>query len=182
MDRDETYANALKVSEADYRRQVRQERFLSTAARRDNALKSAIAEMNAETDTDHQEWLEEIGPKTGKVMSEKLYSTIIDDKEIFGYKRAIASDGKVIFEEHGTSALHKVAADAVNAVVPYSVGITFLGGNNKVYNYHADDGEFAVGDLLMGDNGSYAEVVEVNTKSEVANKRFAGWKLNATKL
>lgn len=57
------------------------------------------------------------------------------------------------------------------------------GSAGKAYSYWADKGEFKVGDLLLDRNNmSYAEVVEVDTKSKLASKRFSGWKVNATKI
>lgn len=106
----------------------------------------------------------------------------LTEGETTTYVRRVGTDGSLaVVKDANTGSLRAVDPKLLEEVLPYSVGIRFL-GNSTVYNYLADEGQFAVGDLLLVDSGGHATVVSLNTKSRRATKRFSGWKLQATPL
>lgn len=100
----------------------------------------------------------------------------------FGHRLAVNSQGMWIMEERGTGLVHVMPKELVIEVMPYTVGIKFIGGS-RVYHYYAKEGQVNVGDLVMLDKGgaqSFAEVVEVDTKSRVANVWLTGWRVGVS--
>lgn len=120
--------------------------------------------------------------KEPEEMTNVLFKLKEDDKEV--YVRKIGQDGNmVVIKEENTGNLRAVDPALLEEVLPYTVAIKFLGGNGTTYHYFADEGEFAKDDLLVDNpSGNYAMVMGTNTKSKSANKRFKGWKVNATPL
>lgn len=116
-----------------------------------------------------------------KDMTKVLYQ--LADTEMYCYRIATDSQGRAVIEIKGTNEIRAVDPKDLVEVLPYSVGIQFAGGST-VYHYWATPGELAVGDMLIGgnDGASIALVKEIDTKSRRADKRFAGWKVNATRL
>ena len=118
-----------------------------------------------------------------ETMTNKLYEITINEETKFGTKLAVNSSGEWVMEIKGTGEVLAVKEDQCQKVVPYSVAIVFLDNKGKKFHYLADKGEFEVGDLLIGGNfTSLAQVKEVDTKNEVATKRFEGWKIQATPI
>lgn len=110
----------------------------------------------------------------------------LTEGETTTYVRRVGTDGSLaVVKDANTGGLRAVDPKLLEEVLPFSVGIRF-GGNSTTYHYHADKGQFSVGDLLLADSNGhanvYAHVVSVDTKSRRATKRFSGWKLAATLL
>lgn len=114
-----------------------------------------------------------------------LFKITVDGKDVYGNQLAIGSDGLAIFEERGTSTIHKVLPSAIEEVLPYTVGIKYA-GNSTLYHYYAIEGDVKVGDFLLKTDGtkgvSIATVMKIGTKSRAANKFFEGVKLATTPL
>lgn len=113
-------------------------------------------------------------------MSNTLYR--LTEGDTTTYVRRVGTDGSLaVVKDANTGSLRAVDPRLLEEVLPYSVGIKFL-GNSTTYHYLANEGQFDVGNLLLADSGTHAQVVAVNTKSRRATKRFEGWKLNAIRL
>jgi hypothetical protein len=111
-------------------------------------------------------------------MTNKLYKTL--DGKRYGEYRAKDGNNILLFM-NDTNTYEAFDPSAIKRVMPFTYDIIFS-GNGTVYSYIGTDGEVAVGDLLLGDSMTIAQVVAVNTESEKANKRFVGVKLVTTPL
>lgn len=102
--------------------------------------------------------------------------------ETFCTKLAAASGGRTVVEIKGSGEVKAIETAKLEEVLPYTVGIKYLNGSNTSTTYHflADEGIFAVTDLLIDEeSGHLAKVTEVNSKSKRATRHFKGWKLKA---
>lgn len=116
--------------------------------------------------------------KEEKQMTAKLYKTVENGR----YGEYKANDGdKLLLLMQDTGSYEAFTADAIKRVMAFTFDVMF-NGQGKVYSYLGTEGEVAAGDLLLGDDMSFARVVAVGTESETATKRFKGTKLVGTRL
>lgn len=111
-------------------------------------------------------------------MTHKLYKTVADAR--YGEYRAKDGD-KILLLMSDSGAYEAFAPEAIKRVMPYTYDVMFT-GTGKAYSYIGTEGEVAVGDILLGDSMTLAQVVAVGTESESATKRFKGAKLVTTPL
>jgi hypothetical protein len=111
-------------------------------------------------------------------MTNKLYKTL--DGNRYGEYRAKDGNNILLFMSD-TNTYEAFDPGAIKRVMPFTYDVIFS-GTGTVYSYIGTDGEVAVGDLLLGDSMTIAQVVATNTESEKANKRFGGVKLVTTPL
>jgi hypothetical protein len=111
-------------------------------------------------------------------MTHKLYKTLEGAR--YGEYRAKDGD-KILLLMSDSGTYEAFAPEAIKRVMPYTYDVMFT-GTGKVYSYIGTEGEVAVGDILLGDSMTLAQVVAVGTESESATKRFKGAKLVTTPL
>ena len=116
-------------------------------------------------------------PQKGTDMSaKKLYEITTVNGTEYGHKLAVDSTGKWVMELKGTGAVLAMDKDKVAEVLPYTIGIKFLGSGNKtVYQYLAEAGTVEVGGLYLYESiygMALVHVVEVNTRSTTATTHF----------
>lgn len=87
----------------------------------------------------------------------------------YGHYLATNSQGQWVMEVKGSGAILTVSKENVQEVLPYTVGVKYL-GSDKVYNYFANKDQFEVGLYLL--NGSLVWLSELDTKSKLATKEF----------
>jgi hypothetical protein len=106
-------------------------------------------------------------------------------KKEYGTFLATDSEGKSVIELK-TGGIASFDEEALEKVMPYSVGVKFLNdfsknstNESKQYNYLVKKGSIKLGDLLYLDSTSgLAKVVELDTKSEQATAELSGWVLS----
>lgn len=100
----------------------------------------------------------------------------IKGTETYGIQLAINSAGKAVLEVKGTGEILTVDPSLLEEVIPYSVGVKFVGNDShKVYHYWAKDGSVKEGDIVfMPRYNQFVHVIGVNTKSRAATKFLEG--------
>jgi hypothetical protein len=100
-----------------------------------------------------------------------------EPKQHFGHHIGTNSLGQWIMEIKGTGKVVAVDKSTVEEVLPYTVGVKFLGGGNStVYSYFSEKGKFEPGFYLYNDrdgNAVIVQLVAVDTKSKSATEDFA---------
>lgn len=72
---------------------------------------------------------------------------------------------------------------AIEKVMPYTVDVAFVNGNNGTYSFLSSAGEVAVGDLLcLKGYPNLAEVVAIDTKSAKATVALDGWVVSQSRV
>ena len=114
--------------------------------------------------------------KETEMTTKKLYEITTVNGTEYGHKLATDSTGKWVMEIKGTGAVLAVDKDKVSEVLPYTIGIKFLGGANKtVYQYLADAGTVEAGGLYLCESiygTALVHVAEVDTRSTSATTHF----------
>jgi hypothetical protein len=125
----------------------------------------------------------EIEEEENEMANNKLYQ--VKDQELYGVHIATNSEGKIVLEMKGTNEVKAYSKDQLEEVMPYTVGVKFsVGGQN--YHFETDKGSVSVGDLIVRMDGSYegsfGEVVSVDTKSKQATKRLDAVVIQGTRI
>lgn len=111
-------------------------------------------------------------------MSNKLYKTITTNR--YGEYRA-KDGGNILLFMSDTNLYEPFKPEDIKRVMPFTFDVMFA-GTGKVFSYLGIEGEVAVGDFLLGDSLTIAQVVAVNTESEGATSKFVGAKLASSPL
>jgi hypothetical protein len=116
-------------------------------------------------------------PQKGTDMSaKKLYEITTANGTEYGHKLAVDSTGKWVMEIKGTGTVLAMDKNKVTEVLPYTIGIKFLGSGNKtVYQYLAEVGTVEAGGLYLYESLSgmaFVHIVEVDTRSTAATTHF----------
>lgn len=112
--------------------------------------------------------------KEDEMVTKKLYEITTVNGTEYGHKLATDSTGKWVMEIKGTGAVLAVDAGKVTEVLPYTVGVKFL-GSETVYQYLADAGTVEAGSLYLYENNygtSLVRIVGVDTRSAKATTHF----------
>ena len=114
--------------------------------------------------------------KETEMTTKKLYEITTVNGTEYGHKLATDSAGKWVMELKGTGAVLAVEKDKVTEVLPYTVGLKFLGNGNKtVYQYLADAGTVEAGGLYLYETiygMALVHIAEVDTRSTSATTHF----------
>jgi hypothetical protein len=122
-------------------------------------------------------------------MTTKLYEVTTDGVTKYATKLATNSEGLWVMEESGTNLVFTAKAVDCQKVMPYTVSIKFIDGNQRQmadatgYHYFSKKGSVSVGDFLfVVSTSGLAVVTGVDTKSEQATKELVGYIMAATKI
>jgi len=101
------------------------------------------------------------------------YKFTLEGKQTFGNKIAVNSSGLWVMEVVNSGDVVAIKKDKVEEVIPYTVGIKFLGGKH-LYHYLAPKDKFDLGFYLVEtDSGIYlTELCELDTKAKEAKSFF----------
>ncbi len=114
-------------------------------------------------------------PQKGTDMSaKKLYEITTANGTEYGHKLAVDSTGKWVMEIKGTGAVLAMDKNKVAEVLPYTIGIKFL-GNKTMYQYLAEVGTVEVGGLYLYESlygMAFVHIVEVDTRITTATTHF----------
>ena len=111
----------------------------------------------------------------------KLYEIKTISDTIYGEKLAVDSSGNWVMELKGTGSVKSFPKTQITEVVPYSVSVKFHNTSTH-YEYFAVKGDWTIGDCLLTDNGTFATVTKIDTKSTAANKWLTGFKFAGTRI
>ena len=118
-----------------------------------------------------------ISQKDNKEMTQALYEiTKEDNTKVFATKMAEKSKTLWVMEIKGTGEFVAVETSLIQEVVPYTVKVKPVGNGNACH-YEAEEGKFAVGDILVLKSGDIVVVVELNTKQKLVGELKAQSKL-----
>jgi hypothetical protein len=125
----------------------------------------------------------EIEEEENEMANNKLYQ--VKDQELYGVQIATNSEGKIVLEMKGSNEVKAYPKDQLEEVMPYTVGVKFSAGGQN-YHFETDKGSVSVGDLIVRMDGSYegsfGEVVSVDTKSKQATKRLDAVIIQGTRI
>jgi hypothetical protein len=125
----------------------------------------------------------EIEEEENEMANNKLYQ--VKDQELYGVQIATNSEGKIVLEMKGTNEVKAYSKDQLEEVMPYTVGVKFS-ANGQNYHFETDKGSVSVGDLIVRMDGAYegsfGEVVSVDTKSKQATKRLDAVVIQGTRI
>ena len=110
----------------------------------------------------------------GKDTMNTLYQFTADKAVKYGTYLATNSSGMYVMEEKGTGSIFTVDKSTVEEVLPYTIGVKFL-GSSTTYSYFANPETFKVGELYLMEAPSglcLVNITDLNTKSKSATKDF----------
>lgn len=85
-------------------------------------------------------------------------------------------------EIKGSGETLAVNKDQIEEVIPYSVGVKYLGGGST-FHFQAEKGTFELGDVVYSTDYDNPMIVsELDTKSKRATKKLTGSVVRATKV
>lgn len=119
----------------------------------------------------------EVQNKGESTMINQLYQ--IKDKDVYGYKLATNSQGKIVFEVKGTAEVLTVDKNELIKVVPYTVACSFNDGKTTL-NFLSSLGAVEVGDVVVSGHRFYI-VQKLNTQYEGQADYLTGKVLGVTK-
>ena len=106
----------------------------------------------------------------------KLYVTK-EETPRYGHILATNSAGKFVMELRGSDEVITIEKDMVEAVMPYTVDVTFIGVNSSSvsYAFFSKAGDLAVDDIVyLFEHNQFVHVRKVNSRSEKAAKWIDG--------
>lgn len=109
----------------------------------------------------------------------KLYVTK-EEPPRYGHILATNSAGKFVMELRGSEDVITIEKDMVEAVMPYTVDVKFIGSpnNGTLYSFFSKAGDLAVGDIVfMPEYNQFTYVQKVNSRSEKATVWINGIRL-----
>lgn len=107
----------------------------------------------------------------------------IKGREVYGYPLATNSQGKIVFEVKNTGSIITLEHHEIEKVMPYTIGVRFVQGNQTTYHYFNSKRNLEVGDFVfIDDTSGLARVVEVDTKCHRARKEIKGSRLQTEKV
>jgi hypothetical protein len=122
-------------------------------------------------------------------MTTKLYEVTTNGVTKYATKLATNSEGLWVMEESGTNLVFTAKAVDCQKVMPYTVSIKFIDGNQRQmaddtgYHYFSKKGAVSKGDFVfVVTTSGLAVVTGVDTKSEQATKELVGYIMAATKI
>lgn len=119
--------------------------------------------------------------KEENTMDKSLHQ--IKGREVYGFPLATNSQGKVVFEVKNTGQILTLERDEIEKVMPYTIGVRFVQGNQTTYPYFNSKRNLKVGDFVFIDGTSgLARVVEVDTKCHRARKEIKGSRLQTEEI
>jgi len=113
---------------------------------------------------------------TQKMNSTALYEVKVGETTKFANYLATNGKGDYVFEEKGSGDVFTAPKGSEQEVMPYTVDVKYSNGTNT-YGYISKEGQFSKGDALVTPEGSFAMVVNVNTRNKSAIKEFVGSRL-----
>jgi hypothetical protein len=173
----------------DFKKRVAGMVWAASKERRDHVLprlKQGYYKFQEEAMPSPEYWSSFLGPTPEVTMNlpeeekkKDMDNTLYAVKETgkMGFKVAVNRKGEYVLEMKDTGDYVAFAADLVEEVIPFTVDIKFNGSSSTVYSYFATEGQFVKGDMLIAENGNFATVIAIDTKSRAANKTFKGRKL-----
>jgi len=112
----------------------------------------------------------------------KLFQVV--GEETYGTQIATNSEGKIVLEIKGTNEVKAYDKKLLEEVMPYTVGIKF--GSSQTYHFEVDKGSVEVGDIIIRMDspyeGSFGQVVSIDTKSKMATKRLDAVVVKGTRI
>lgn len=109
--------------------------------------------------------------KEEKTMDNTLYQII--GTESYGTVIGTNSEGKLVLEIKGTGEIVTKDKDALEKVLPYSVGVR-LSGNKPLSYYTCKKGTVTAGDIIFFDNFEYGIVSQIDCKKEGVSRELKG--------
>lgn len=107
----------------------------------------------------------------------KLYVTK-EETPRYGHILATNSAGKFVMELRGSDEVITIEKHMVEAVMPYTVDVRFIGGvnnNGQAYSFFSKAGDLAVDDIMyLRDYNQFVHVMKVNSRSEKATAWIDG--------
>jgi hypothetical protein len=116
-------------------------------------------------------------PMTNPVQT--LYSFTVDGQTRYGIHIGTNSKNQYLIEEKTTCEIHTLNKEDLEEVLPYTFDIRYPGNPTK-YSFIGEPDTVVKGDVLLQIDDNRIQqvvVVEVDTKSKKATKRFSGVKL-----
>jgi hypothetical protein len=106
----------------------------------------------------------------------KLYVTK-EEPPRYGHILATNSAGKFVMELRGSDEVITIGKDMVEAVMPYTVDVTFISSSpaGQSYAFFSKAGDLAVDDIMyLFEHNQFVRVRKVDSRSEKATKWIDG--------
>jgi hypothetical protein len=126
---------------------------------------------------------EEATAQGGATNMNALYEVTKEDgSKVFATKMAEKSKTLWVMEIKGTGEFVAVETTNIQEVVPYTIQVKSVSNGGEGGHYEAEEGKFAVNNILVLNNGNIVTVVRLDTKQKGVSELKATGRINVTPL
>ena len=126
---------------------------------------------------------EEATAQGGATNMNALYEVTKEDgSKVFATKMAEKSKTLWVMEIKGTGEFVAVETTNIQEVVPYTIQVKSMSNGGEGGHYEAEEGKFAVNNILVLNNGDIVTVVRLDTKQKGVSELKATGRINVTPL